>query len=100
MSERAPAAPRAKTYIRLLDVSYADEPARVVAEQTLAGARDGVRFALRPGAFDPQASYTVAAHVDLAGDGQVSKGDFISMESYPVLTRGYPHTVEVTVRRV
>ena len=37
---------------------------------------------------------------DVDGDGQVSRGDYITMESYPVLTHGYPHVVIVRLRKV
>ena len=96
----------ATAYVRLEDVTAADAPAVVVAEEVLRDvafdpeADDNVTFVLEGGAPDPRASYSVRVHVDLDGDGEVSRGDFISTESYPVLTYGYPDRVSVTVRRV
>ena len=38
--------------------------------------------------------------VDVDGDGKVSVGDYISMQSYPVLTFGYPREVTIEVKKV
>jgi hypothetical protein len=38
--------------------------------------------------------------VDLDGDGKISKGDYISMQSYPVLTFGSPSEVTIEVKQV
>ena len=93
-------------YVALEDVSYADAPARVMARYV---ARDvdhdpqapaPLRFRLAGPPPDPRARYVVSAHVDVDGDGAVTRGDFISMQSYPVLTHGYPTVVTVEVRQV
>jgi hypothetical protein len=49
---------------------------------------------------DEGAGYSVRVHVDLDGDRRVSRGDFISTESHPVLTLGRPDRVTVRVREV
>ncbi len=96
----------ATVYVRLEDVSRADMPAQVVAEQVL---RDvslrpdrpaKLMINLRGKAVDEQARFAVRVHADLDGDGQISRGDYISMESYPVLTFGNPHEAIVRVHRV
>ncbi len=104
--EEAPPFSGATMYVRLEDVSVADAPARVVAEDTRrdvsfeSRAGESLKFAIEGAAPDPKGSYAVRAHIDLDGDGQVSRGDFISMQSYPVLTFGYPRQVSVLVRQV
>ncbi len=96
----------ATVYVRLEDVSRADLAARVIAEQVL---RDvslrpdrpaKLMISLRSKAVDEHARYAVRVHADLDGDGQISRGDYISMESYPVLTFGNPHETIVRVRKV
>ena len=57
-------------------------------------------FALRGRLPDERGDYTVRVLVDLDGDGLVSRGDFVNVESYPVLTRGHPREVTVKVERV
>jgi uncharacterized lipoprotein YbaY len=88
------------------DVSRADAPSIVIAEQRV----DNV--VLRPGGslpfaidvaaddLDHRRSYSVRAHVDMDGTGEIRKGDLISMQSYPVLTRGYGDEANVEVRLV
>jgi uncharacterized lipoprotein YbaY len=92
--------------VRLCNISYADEPARVLAEHVERGLRfdpqhdAGLTFALSGPPPDPQARYIVQVHVDLDGDGAISHGDFVTMQSYPVLTLGHPHEIAVVVRQV
>jgi hypothetical protein len=93
-------------YVRLEDVSRLDAPSAVIAEQVIrdvahqAGSQQGLEFSLYGQIPDDQASYTVRVHVDVDGDGRVSRGDYLSMESVPVLTHGYPNRVTVRVREV
>jgi uncharacterized lipoprotein YbaY len=90
--------------ISLLDVTEVDRAAVVVAEQRIAGGeleaqRDSVGFELHA-AVDPRRRYVVSAHADLDGDGSVSAGDQLSMQSYPVATFGHPLAVVVDLRPV
>ena len=92
--------------VRLEDVSRADAPARLVAEEMLLGvshqpgSRAGPIVELRAPTVDDRASYAVRAHVDVDQDGQVSLGDYVSVENYPVLTFGYPDRVTVRLREI
>jgi uncharacterized lipoprotein YbaY len=96
----------ATVYVRLEDVSRLDAPSTVIAEQMIrhvshpAGSQQRLAFSLYGQLPDDQASYIVQVHVDVDGDGRVSSGDYRSMESYPVLTHGYPNQVTVRVREV
>ncbi|MBL8145990.1 MAG: hypothetical protein JNL34_06370, partial [Anaerolineae bacterium] len=47
-----------------------------------------------------QRLYSVRAHIATSGSGEVERGDYITMQSYPVLTRGYGNRVTLAVRRV
>lgn len=97
---------RAVVRVRLEDVSRADAAARVVAEQVIRdvshkpGADEVVAFGLDGEWPDDRCDYVVRVHVDLNGDGQVKRGDYVSVESHPVLTRGHPREVAVRVHRV
>jgi uncharacterized lipoprotein YbaY len=96
----------ATVYIRLSDTSQADGPARVVAEGVLtklegqATSGGALPFSLRGRVDDPTSRLTVSVHVDLDGDGAISRGDYINVASIPVLTRGHPSQVRVPVREV
>src|SRR5262249_28815935 len=96
----------ATVYVRLLDASLADAPARVVAEVVLTElggqvvAEGTLPFTLRGQVDDPTSRLTVSVHVDLDGDGAISRGDYINRASVPVLTRGHPSQVRVPVQEV
>jgi eight-cysteine-cluster-containing protein len=70
------------------DVSLADAPSVRIAEITLRGVQSSpIDFNLS-GCMNPEGfgrDYTVSVHVDLNGDRTIDAGDFITMESFPVL---------------
>lgn len=92
--------------VRLLDVSLADAPARLLDEQVITdfgAARleaGGVPFELRAGPSDTPRQVIVSAHLDRRGDGQVHRGDYITTESYPVATPGETSGMTIRVRAV
>lgn len=96
----------ATVYVRLEDVSRLDAPSMVIVEQVLrdvsyrAGSQEGLEFTLHGQLPDEKASYIVRVHVDIDGDGHISHGDYLSTESFPVLTYGYPHDITVRVQEV
>lgn len=102
----APAFTPAKVVVELEDVSRADAPSHVVKRLQLATGAvrggDTISFALEvpAGALNERNLYTVRVHVDVSGSGEVEHGDYITVQSYPVLTRGYGDKVRVAVRRV
>ena len=96
----------ARLRVQLQDVTQADAPARVVAEQVIEGVSrggetTGVPFTLLGSAeLDPRSTYILSAHLDLSNSGEITPGDFITMESFPVRAGDRPARVDVTVRRV
>ena len=92
--------------VRLLDVTRADADAEVLAEQVIPDVklepegRPRVPFELFGNPQDERRRCIVDVHVDLTGDGEVKVGDWITMASHPVVTRGQPTTVTVRVREV
>lgn len=92
--------------VELEDISRADAPSQVVARRklvtgTLRG-HDLIPFGLEVPAstLNEQNLYSVRVHVDMSGSGEVKRGDYITMQSYPVLTRGHGNNIRVAVRRV
>jgi uncharacterized lipoprotein YbaY len=86
-----PAIKNATVRIQLHDVSRADAPSRIVAEQVLRnisllpGNANVISFALDwPLELNLRASYILRAHVDMDGSGKVAAGDFVTTQSYPV----------------
>ena len=83
--------------VKLVDVSRADAPAPVLAEQEIVTGKKQVPipFELQydPTAIDPRFTYAVQARIEIGGQLR-----FITKQMYGVLTRGYPVTeVEVIV---
>jgi len=96
----------AAVYVRLMDVSYADAPARMVSEYHISSLPAGtstahkIPFEFEADIVDTKGHYSLAAHIDLDKDGKVSIGDYITMESFPVSV-GSPSTFHVVrVRRI
>lgn len=93
-------------YIRLEDASQADSASSIIAEQVIqnishrTGSKDKLQISLRGQIPNERASYIISVHIDVDGDRQISRGDYINMESYPVLTFGHPNQVSVRVRQV
>ena len=96
----------ATMYVRLEKIIAADIASEAVADYV---DRDvafdpktssDLSFAIAGNLPDPQASYAVRVHIDIDGNGAVTKGDFISMQSYPVITFGYPREVSILVRQI
>jgi putative lipoprotein len=103
----APAFANATIRVRLEDVTLADAPARVVAEQVIPGVshvgRSGaaVPFSLESTeGLDERARYNLRVHVDIDGTGRVTPGDFVTQESYPVHPGAPLVELTVFVRRV
>ncbi len=99
---------QAMIYIRLQDTSMADGLATTVVEQVLASPAALVRddgcipFRIEIPRLDPRRRYSIGVQVNVHGGGgtRIKAGDYINMESYPVLTRGQLDRVRVYVRRV
>ncbi len=91
--------PSAVIEVQLQDVSLADAPAKVIAEQTITlGERQvPVAFELNfdPAKIDAKHRYSVSARILV--DGQLR---FISDQSYPMLTAGKPSQVEMILKPV
>jgi uncharacterized lipoprotein YbaY len=95
----------ATAYVRLEDVSVADGSARLIAEKIVRDVSNPpsgglVPFVVSAEPVDERIRYNIRVLVDLDGDGQTSPGDYITVQSYPVLARGHPAEVVVEVRRV
>jgi imidazoleglycerol phosphate dehydratase HisB len=92
-------------HVTINDVSRADglalEAARLDLQNvTRFTGQAPLGFALRAVGLDPAARYEVRVHFDVDGDGRVSSGDPVSVESMPVLTQGYPNRVTASLRLV
>ncbi len=93
-------------YIRLMDTGRADAASLKVFESVnhLVRFRDicknGYPFQFQTDKIDPRRRYEIEVLVDMDNDGKTGKGDYISKQAYPVLTKGYPDYVEVEILKV
>jgi uncharacterized lipoprotein YbaY len=89
--------------VKLADTSKADLAATIISKEVYSEVDlfgllgDGMSFQLTVDQVDPVRRYEISVLVDLDGDGRKGKGDYISKQAYPVLTKGYPQYVEVEV---
>ena len=92
--------------VEVEDISRADMPSEVVGQQSIStrqlqgGAAIPFEIAVPANAINEQRLYSVRAHIAMSDSGEIERGDYITMQSYPVLTRGYGHRVTIAVRRV
>jgi len=87
----------AELIVQLLDVSLADAPSTVVAEQRISPVRVPAAFTLTydPAQIDQRHSYAVSARVERGG-----KQLFVTDTRHPVLTQGGGGTVDIVMTRV
>jgi len=89
--------PQAVVEVQLQDVSPADAPARVIAEQkfTLGNKQVPVPFALKydPRKIDAKHSYTLRAQISAAGELK-----FTTDQIYKVITQGNPSKVDLILK--
>ena len=81
--------------VEVRDTSVADAAAIVVTSQTARVPPSGEPLVVTLQLDRVESGYTIWAHVDTDSNGRVSKGDLITMESYPVARSGEQTTVRV-----
>jgi len=93
--------------VRVEDTSRSDAPSKIVGEQRMdrvpldpAGTRLPFAVDVPAGLIERRGRYTVRVHIDVSGSGEVSEGDFVSTQSYPVLTTDDEGLVTVRVKAV
>ncbi len=96
----------ANVIVRVEDISRADAPTVIVGEQRQSDVSlspgTALPFAVEiPGErVDSRRMYSVSVHIDVSGSGEIERGDLISTQIYPVLTRGHGDEARVQVKRV
>ena len=97
--ERIALPPDAAIHLTLEDVSRQDAPATYIASQVIPtlGRQVPIPFALyyASDAIDPRHTYQVRAAIVIDGQRR-----FLTTQAYPVLTRGNPDHIEITLQGV
>ena len=91
--------------VRLVDVSRADASSitkakSVFRDVALTSSTDAVAFELRSLDVRPPGRYAVEAHLDVDCSGDITQGDYLTMESFPVDPALPEATVELRLRYV
>ncbi len=98
----------ASIHIYLEDVSLLDREAKVVVEKTIQsvsckkGTKNQLQFSidLEKIKIDQRANYSIRVHIDLQNNKIINRGDYLTMQNYPVLTFGFPSNITVHVKEV
>lgn len=91
--------------VKLEEVSRADAPAREISQLVISNCSHSlgeppVDFVLSADPIEPSGRYEVRVHLDLDGSGEYAAGDQITTQSYPVLTQGYPDTIQIRLQQI
>lgn len=91
-------------HVRLEETSRADAKATTVAEQVIDHVNivpEGppIPFTL-PMPPNENGRFVVRVHADVAGDGKVSRGDYVSTQSYPVDMNADQSGLAIAAKRV
>jgi uncharacterized lipoprotein YbaY len=92
--------------VQVEDVSRMDAPSEVLAQQRFEnvdleeGGELPFEVQVPADLVDQRRRYSMRVHVDVNGTGNVTKGDYVSTASYPVLTEGDDDFLVITARRV
>jgi uncharacterized lipoprotein YbaY len=92
-------------YIRLEDTSEEDAPSKILAQKILKNiiidsTANTIPFTFNMENPDKRVRYTVSVFIDVNKNGKPDRGDYINMESYPVLTFGSPNYIEIKVKQI
>jgi Type III secretion system lipoprotein chaperone (YscW) len=94
----------ARVHVRVQDTTRVGAAAVTVAEQvlervTIAPGSPPLMFKVTGIPHNPQARYTVRVHADVDGNGVVSRGDYVSTQSYHV-DPAAPHPIAIVAQPV
>lgn len=92
----------ARLVVRVLDVGRADAASEVIAEHVIEDATlsSDIPFEVAVPVSAVGPSWILQVHVDLAGTGTFSPGDYLTTQSYPVLPPGPDQDLDVKLTRI
>jgi uncharacterized lipoprotein YbaY len=88
--------------IEVRDVSQADAPSQVIAEQQIEDVdlRPGseIDFSLEVPDVEPNRQLSMRVHIDINGSGKTESGDLLTTQNYAVQANGSPPAMQVPVQ--
>lgn len=91
--------------VKLEEISRADAAAREISQAVFPNYSHSADappadFSIESEQINASHRYEVRVHLDINGNGQYSAGDQITVQSYPVLTKGYPNVIEIRLQQI
>jgi putative lipoprotein len=87
--------------IEVRDISVADAPSKVVAENRLSNVKlepnEQIDFEIPVPEAEPNHTLSFRVHINLDGSNVTSSGDLLTTAHYPVPSTGTPKPVELSV---
>jgi uncharacterized lipoprotein YbaY len=103
LSEGTSRPPRgAQIIVQVRDTTLQDAPAQILGEVrgSVSEAKGSLLASLQvPVDLPRPQGKTLWVHIDVDGDGRVSRGDYVTVRSYPIPTGTDPH-LEITLKQV
>jgi uncharacterized lipoprotein YbaY len=92
----------ARLVLRVLDAGRADAASEVIAEKVITDARlaSNTPFEVSVPSNTVGPSYILQVHVDVAGTGTISAGDYLTTQSYPVLAGGPDEDLDIELKGI
>ncbi len=96
----------ATVYVYLEDVSRQDASAKILGKQVIAnishsqGSSSSLQFAVYGKLPEARAHYSVRVLVSRQGREEIQLGDFVTTQSYPVITFENPDFVSINVHEI
>ena len=93
-------------YVYLEDVSRQDASAKIAGKQIMSnishsrGSSASLQFAIYGELPDARAHYSIRVHVSRQGREDIRLGDYVTTQSYPVITFENPDVVSINLHEV
>jgi uncharacterized lipoprotein YbaY len=92
--------------VSLLDISQIDAPSRMIAKQTIRGTshtkdmEEYLPFDLYAENLDKKIDYTIRVHISLHDSNEVTAGDYVTTESFPISLEENLAPIAIAVQEV
>jgi len=101
LPENTPAVIAGQVIIEVLDISLADAPSQLIAEQRLSNValqpHGRINFSIIAPEVEANRTLTLRVHISLDGSGRMKSGDLLTTAIYPIPNTGTSPPLEVAV---
>lgn len=99
----------ATVYIRIEDVTLQDASSQLISQVKLSNINydyrlgdQGIEFSINDNnlEYSPNNMYSIFVHVDIDNNGEISLGDFVTVQSYPVVAHDPSNKMTIMVTKI